>query len=189
MKNHKEVLWLGGTRDDATGEAFDKTGRILGLSYPAGPEIEKLAENITDDIFNFPSPLINSSDFDFSFSGLKTAVLREVESNKKLGSFRVSQISYSLQKAIFKVLIKKTFNAIKKYNAKSLVLGGGVTANQALKRHFQNHIAEKKLNANFFVPPKNLCTDNAAMIAAAGYFNKTVKSWNEISANPELYFD
>jgi N6-L-threonylcarbamoyladenine synthase len=189
MKNHKDILWLGGTRDDAAGEAFDKTGRLLGLAYPAGPQIEKLATGIEKDIYHFPKPLIGSGDFDFSFSGLKTAVLRETQKNEKLNNERISNICYSLQEAIFDVLIKKTFKAAKEYNAKSILLGGGVTANQTLKQRFELEIGNLKLEIPLFIPEKRLCTDNAAMIATAAFFNQAETDWQNISANPELYFD
>ena len=128
MKNHQDIKWLGGTRDDAAGEAFDKTGRLLNLTYPAGPQIEKLAARDEKDLYHFPRPLIDSDDYDFSFSGLKTAVLREVQKHEQLSSDnRISNICYSLQEAVFAVLIKKTLLAAEEFNAKSILLGGGVS--------------------------------------------------------------
>jgi N6-L-threonylcarbamoyladenine synthase len=189
MKNHHEIKWLGGTRDDAAGEAFDKTGRLLNLPYPAGPLIEKLASTATKDIYHFPRPIIGSDDFDFSFSGLKTAVLREVKKIKMPNDNDIKNISFSLQQAIFAVLIKKTFKAVRKYNAKSILLGGGVAANQTLREKFEQEIKNQNIGATLFVPAKNLCTDNAAMIAAAAFFNPDRADWRKISANPELYFD
>lgn len=189
IKNHKITKWLGGTRDDAAGEALDKTGRILGLPYPAGPQIEKLAEKIKTDKYKFPRPLINSKDFDFSFSGLKTAVLRKVQANGQLDNETISNICNSLQEAVFDVLIKKTLAASHKYNVKSILLGGGVAANQTLRDRFKSSIKISKSSIKLFVPPKSLCTDNAAMIAAAGYYNYEPMIWQEISANPEAYFD
>ncbi len=191
IKNHGDIKWLGGTRDDAAGEAFDKAGRLLNLSYPAGPEIEKIAKETNKDFYKFPRPMINSDDFDFSFSGLKTAVLREVEKigNENLKRDNIVNISYSLQEAIFDVLIKKTFKAIKAYNAKSIILGGGVAASRTLTKRFEEFIEKNKFEVNFFVPEKKLCTDNAAMIASAGFYNYNEISWKNLSANPELYFD
>jgi N6-L-threonylcarbamoyladenine synthase len=207
MKGHRNIEWLGGTRDDAAGEAFDKTGRLLGLPYPAGPTIEKLASEVDKDFYHFPRPLIGSGDFDFSFSGLKTAILREVErqrnpeprhivsqheglnKHEKLNETDIKYLCFSLQQAIFDVLIKKTFAAAEKYNAKSIVLGGGVAANQTLRKAFELKIENLKLKIPLFIPEKRLCTDNAAMIAAAGYFNHEATDWKNISANPELYFD
>ena len=189
IKSHKETIWLGGTRDDAAGEAFDKTGRLLNLTYPAGPQIEKLSEKIKDDLYHFPRPLINSGDFDFSFSGLKSAVLREVEKIQKPNDKTTAQICFSLQVAIFDILIKKTFAAALKYDAKSILLGGGVSANQTLRKRFEFEINKLKLNIPLFIPEKSLCTDNAAMIAAAGFFSNEFSNWDKITANPELYFD
>ena len=190
IKNHKDIKWLGGTKDDAAGEAFDKTGRLLNLPYPGGPYIEKMAVGISKDLYNFPRPMMYSKDFDFSFSGLKAAVFREVEKiGKNLNEDNVKNISYSLQEAIFEVLIKKTINAARVYKAKSIVLGGGVAANQTLKKYFENYINENKINAKLYIPPKNFCTDNAAMIATAGFFNNNETTYEKISANPELYFD
>lgn len=192
IKNHGDIKWLGGTRDDACGEAFDKTGRLLGLPYPGGPQIEKMASGVSGDIFNFPRPLIGSNDFDFSFSGLKTAVLREVERQQKdngLNKKTVKNICYSLQLAIFDVLIKKTITATKNFKAKSIVLGGGVAANQTLKKYFENYIKNNNPDIKIFIPPENLCTDNGTMIAAAGFFNYEKTPWEKITANPELYFD
>jgi N6-L-threonylcarbamoyladenine synthase len=189
MKNHRDIKWLGGTRDDAAGEAFDKTGRLLSLAYPAGPQIEQLAKTVEKDIYHFPRPLIDSDDYDFSFSGLKTAVLRETQKDEPLNDERVSNICYSLQEAVFDILIKKTFKAAKQFNVKSVLLGGGVTANKTLRKRFESEIINQKSLIKFFVPDKKLCTDNAAMIAATAVFNSEEADWRKISANPELYFD
>ncbi len=191
IKNHGEIKWLGGTRDDAAGEAFDKAGRLLNLTYPAGPQIEKLAKQTNKDIYNFTRPMLNSGDLDFSFSGLKTAVLREVEKigANNLKEVDVINIAFSLQEAIFDVLIKKTFKALKEAEAKSIILGGGVAASNTLNEKFLKAIEKEKLKVNYFVPERTLCTDNAAMIAAAGFYNKNFVSWKDLSANPELYFD
>jgi N6-L-threonylcarbamoyladenine synthase len=189
MKNHQDIKWLGGTRDDAAGEAFDKTGRLLNLTYPAGAQIEKLAARDEKDLYHFPRPLIDSDDYDFSFSGLKTAVLREVQKDEQLNDKRISNICYSLQEAVFAVLIKKTLLAVDEFGAKSILLGGGVTANQTLRKRFESEVKSQKLEVGFFVPGKKLCTDNAAMIAAAAFFNNEKVEWQKVSANPELYFD
>ncbi|OGH11701.1 MAG: tRNA (adenosine(37)-N6)-threonylcarbamoyltransferase complex transferase subunit TsaD [Candidatus Levybacteria bacterium RIFCSPHIGHO2_01_FULL_36_15b] len=185
IKSHSNIKWLGGTRDDAAGEALDKTGRLLGLSYPAGPKIEDLAKKGTDT-FKFPRPLIESGDYDFSFSGLKTAVLREVEKGAKP---RLENFCYSVQQAIIDVLIKKTLKAAKEFRTKSILLGGGVAANGKLREQLELEIKNLKLEIPLFVPEKRLCTDNAAMIGAAAAFLGKPKSWDKIEANPELYFD
>ncbi len=189
MKNHRSIKWLGGTRDDAAGEAFDKTGRLLGLQYPAGPEIEKLAGRVKRDNYRFPRPVIDSGDFDFSFSGLKTAVLREVQKMKNRDEQTISEICFSLQEAVIDVLVKKTLDAANKYKVKSILLGGGVAANSALRDSFELKLSILGSKTKLFVPDKKLCTDNAAMIAAAGFFNREETDWRNISANPELYFD
>ena len=190
LKEHGRIEWLGGTRDDASGEAFDKTGRLLGLPYPGGPYIEKMAKNSQKDIYKFPRPMIDSNDFDFSFSGLKTAVLRQVEKTKKedLNEETISNLCFSVQRAIFDVLIKKTLKAAEKYKVKSILLGGGVAANQTLGKEFESVISDKKTKIKLFIPGRKLCTDNAAMIAAAGFFNYKEEDWQKITANPELYF-
>ncbi len=182
IKNHKYLTWLGGTRDDAAGEAFDKIGRLLGLPYPGGPSIEKRSLDGDGKKFNFPRPMIDSDDFDFSFSGLKTAVLREVKNNNLNTEF-VNNISASVQKAVVDVLVNKTLKAAKQYDVESIILGGGVAANQKLR----NELKEKSA-VELFIPSKSLCTDNGAMIAAAAFFNYKAASWQNLSANPQLHF-
>ena len=188
MNGHGRIKWLGGTRDDAAGEALDKIGRILGLPYPGGPYIEKAALNGNPKKYNFPKPLIGSDDFDFSFSGLKTAVFREIQTMQPLSHSAICDISASVQKAIIDVLVKKTLKAAREYNAKSILLGGGVAANNKLREQFELEIENLKLKIELFAPPKSLCTDNAAMIAAAAFFNNNTQDWRKVDANPGLYF-
>lgn len=187
MKSHTDITWLGGTRDDAAGEAFDKIGRLLGFPYPAGPIIEEAAAKGDPQQYHFPRPLLSDGSFDFSFSGLKTAVLREVQ-NKKLSFNERNNISRSVQDAIIDVLTKKTLKAAQIYDATSVVLSGGVAANQTLRNAFQN-LLDTTSPMKLFVPPRFLCTDNAAMIGAAGFFRHNISSWHALRANPELYFD
>jgi len=189
VKNHRNIKWLGGTRDDAAGEAFDKIGRLLNLPYPGGPSIEKAAKAGDPKAFKFPRPLIDSHDFDFSFSGLKTAVFREVKAMKQLNNETITDVSASVQEAIVDVLIYKTLKAAQKYNVKSILLGGGVAANQSLREKLKWSMVNDKLSIKFFVPPKSLCTDNAAMIAAAAFYNYNPVDFRKVTANPELYFD
>lgn len=189
MKNHNELKWLGGTLDDAAGELFDKVGRLLNLPYPGGPNIEKVSERGNNSHFTFPRPMISSFDFNFSFSGLKTAVLRQVKAIKELNDEIIADISASVQQAVIDVLVKKTLKAAEKYNVKSILLSGGVSANQKLRDKFQWSIVNNKLSIEFFAPAKNLCTDNAAMITSAAFFNYEPIPWQGITANPELYFD
>lgn len=189
IKNHGDIKWLGGTRDDAAGEAFDKIGRLLGLPYPGGPAIEKAAENITFDKFKFPKPMIESGDFEFSFSGLKTAVTREIQTVEQLNNETINDISASVQQAIVDVVVKKTLNAARKFKVKSILLGGGVAANQKLRNEMKLKIVNCKLRIELFIPEKFLCTDNGAMIAAAAFFNGKPTNFSKVSANPQLYFD
>ncbi|MEK7559145.1 MAG: tRNA (adenosine(37)-N6)-threonylcarbamoyltransferase complex transferase subunit TsaD [Patescibacteria group bacterium] len=188
LKDHNKLKWLGGTRDDAAGEAFDKIGRLLDLPYPGGPSIEKEALKGNPKKFTFPKPMIDSKDFDFSFSGLKAAVFREIKSIKKIDKQIVSDISYAVQEAIIDVLVKKTLKAAEKYKVRSILLGGGVAANNKLKEKFQSSIVNGKSSIKLFVPTKSLCTDNAAMIATAAFYNYKPVAWQNIKADPELYF-
>ena len=187
LKKHGNLTWLGGTRDDAAGEAMDKIGRLLSLPYPGGPEIERRAKQGNDRAFQFPKALLGSGDFDFSFSGVKTAVLREVQKLGEISEQQINDISASLQKAIIDVLLKKTIKAGEMYNVKSILLSGGVAANQKLRNELE--VSCQKLGISLFAPPKHLCTDNAAMIGAAAFFNNHPVSWDKLTANPELYFD
>ncbi|MCD6412422.1 tRNA (adenosine(37)-N6)-threonylcarbamoyltransferase complex transferase subunit TsaD [bacterium] len=176
---------LGETKDDAVGEAFDKVGRMLGFTYPAGKEIEKMAKK-GKAIIDFPSPMINQKNYDFSYAGLKTAVLyylkkhfksKEPENVFLKESFIVpekdkAQICASFQKAAFKVLIEKTLRAAKEFKVKSIVVCGGVAANEFLKKEFKKRAKENLVKAKIFFPEKKFATDNAVMIALAGYFHR-----------------
>lgn len=181
LESHKKIKWIGGTLDDAAGEAFDKIGRLLNLPYPGGPSIEKASERGDVSRFTFPRPMIGSKDFDFSFSGLKAAVMREVKKIKNMDEKIKADIAASVQKSIIEVLARKTLKAAKKYDVKSLLLGGGVASNQKLREYLE-------LEIKLFAPPKSLCTDNAAMIGAYAAFNYKPIPWTKITANPELYF-
>ena len=187
LQSHSKIKLLGGTRDDAAGEAFDKIGRMLGLAYPAGPSIEKLAKEGNQKRFIFPRPLLHDLGYDFSFSGLKSAVFREVQ-KVTLDDQTVKDICFATQDSIVDVLTTKTISAAKIYRSKSILLGGGVAANNKLKETIESEIEKQNMNVKLYVPSKVLCTDNGAMIAAAGfYFNKT-KSIEKIEANPSLYY-
>lgn len=188
FENHGSFKWLGGTRDDAAGEALDKIGRVLNLSYPAGPEIEVRASKISKPSFSFTSPLINSDDFDFSFSGLKAETSRFVQKNK-INEKMKNEICFATQKAIIDVLIKKTIRAAKLYNVKTILLGGGVSANQSLLEQMGLNAKRYLLNAKVFSPEKIYCTDNAAMIGAYALLDYKPVPWQKIETNPGLYFD
>lgn len=187
IESHNNFKWLGGTRDDAAGEAFDKIGRLLNLPYPGGPAIEKASERGDPSRFTFPRPMIGSKDFDFSFSGLKAAVWRETKKIKQFDSKTIADIAACVQKSIIEVLVRKTIKAAKKYNVKSILLGGGVVSNELLRKTLE--VSSQELGVKLFCPKKSLCTDNAAMIGAYALFHPEKISWNKITANPELYFD
>jgi N6-L-threonylcarbamoyladenine synthase len=165
MKNHLEYQRLGATLDDAAGEAFDKVARLLGLTYPGGPAIQKAAQNANPLAYEFPRAWLEDT-WNFSFSGLKTAVLREV---RKLQSAQqalpVPDVSASFQAAVVDVLTSKTMQAAKKFGARAIVVAGGVSANQSLRESFK-----MRATVPLYIPPLMLCTDNAAMVACAGYF-------------------
>lgn len=171
MKNFCEFELLGRTRDDAAGEAFDKVAKLLGLSYPGGPEISKLALQGKRDAINFPRPMLDSKDFDFSFSGLKTAVAVYLKTPTpgspppRLGG-ESADVCASFEQAAIDVLVKKTTKAVIKTKAKSVIVSGGVSANLLLRKEMKN----KLLPLPVFFPPIEFTGDNAAMIAAAGYF-------------------
>ena len=211
MENFKKYKILGETQDDAAGECLDKAARILGLEYPGGPIVEKKAKEFKiancilrraqDDTgrnrsvelkIDLPRPMINSKNYDFSFSGLKTAVLYDFKKrNKKTRKDKnyVRQICFEIQQAIVDVLIKKTIKAAKDFRIKTILLGGGVSANEELrnqiKKAVKNYLPETKL----LIPEKIYCTDNAVMTGINSYFNflegKT-KKWQTLKAKSNL---
>jgi len=187
MKKHRTYKLLGETRDDAAGEAFDKVAKLLGLCYPGGPEISKKAKIGDSSFFDLPSPMINSKDYDFSFSGLKTAVLYEVKKKKKLNKKYINDMAASFQKAAVDVLVAKTIKAAKEYKVKSLMLSGGVAANPLLRKKITEQ-SKKQLSLDLYIPDFVFCTDNAAMIAAAAYYQRNRKDnhYFQIKADANL---
>ncbi|MFA5460134.1 MAG: tRNA (adenosine(37)-N6)-threonylcarbamoyltransferase complex transferase subunit TsaD [Candidatus Paceibacterota bacterium] len=187
IKKFGDYKIIGETRDDAAGECFDKGARILGLDYPGGPAIANQALKYKDQLqaFSLPRPMINSQDYDFSFSGLKTALLyltQEIDFKKKEKQLRPI-LSHELQEAITDVLVKKTIKAALEFKAKSIILTGGVSANQRLREKFKETLEKKKVNnINFLTPLLEYTTDNAIMIALAGFFQylngSEKKSWD-----------
>jgi N6-L-threonylcarbamoyladenine synthase len=164
MTDHLQYKRLGSTLDDAAGEAFDKVGRVLELSYPGGPAVQKAAEEGDARRFNFPRAWLDGT-WNFSFSGLKTAVLRETKAYRSQGrSLPVPDMAASFQAAVVEVLFTKTMDAAREFHAKEILVAGGVSANQALRKAFQS---QEEFKVHF--PAFSLCTDNAAMIGAAGY--------------------
>jgi|TARA_B000000475_G_scaffold154393_1_gene124364 N6-L-threonylcarbamoyladenine synthase len=157
---------LGQSRDDAVGEAFDKVAKLIGLGYPGGPEIERVAQDGDPMAFNFPQPMLHSSDYDFSFSGLKTAVLYAVQDIEEINSQIQADIAASFQHAATEVLIKKITKALEDTGRESIVLAGGVAANKLLRSKIS--LLKSKLNVDVLYPPLSHCTDNAAMIAYLG---------------------
>ena len=157
---------LGATRDDAVGEAFDKIAKLLGLAYPGGPSIEKAAQAGNEKAIAFPRPMAKSSGLDFSYSGLKTAVVLEVERRKPLKASDVADVAASFQAAATDILITRTQRAVKEQNLARVAVVGGVAANQRLREGMK--AAAKKDKFELVFPPLSLCTDNAAMIANAG---------------------
>jgi N6-L-threonylcarbamoyladenine synthase len=183
---------LGETRDDAAGEAFDKTARILGLSYPGGPAIAKLAAMAKSNAtIKLPRPMLHTKDFDFSFSGLKTAVLYDYQKRtKKVQKSQeyIQAMAQEIQRAICDVVVKKTLAAAWQYKAKTIILGGGVAANKALRNQLEKET--KKEDIALFLPEKSLATDNGIMPALAGYFlfqkKEYPKNAESLEANPNL---
>ncbi|HVN14351.1 MAG TPA: tRNA (adenosine(37)-N6)-threonylcarbamoyltransferase complex transferase subunit TsaD [Anaerolineales bacterium] len=165
MTDHLTYRRLGSTLDDAAGEAFDKVARLLGLPYPGGPSVQKAAEEGDPNRFHFPRAWLEGT-WNFSFSGLKTAVLNQVnELKKKSNTLPVEDLAASFQAAVVDVLFNKTMRAAREFNAKEILVAGGVSANRGLRKAFQSQMEFK-----VHIPPLSLCTDNAAMIGAAGYF-------------------
>ncbi len=180
MTGHSEYERLGGTLDDAAGEAFDKVGRLLELPYPGGPHIERAAQQGNPRAFNFPRAMRNDDTLNFSFSGLKTAVMREVTVQPNSGAPRekkvekrsqlrsdvsVADVAASFQAALVDTLVEKAARAAEEYNVTEILMAGGVSANTYLRQQMRSR-TERPVR----YPPLNLCTDNGAMIAAAGYY-------------------
>jgi N6-L-threonylcarbamoyladenine synthase len=165
LTDHLKYERLGGTLDDAAGEAFDKVARLLGLSYPGGPSVQKAAEKGNPLAFRFPRAWLEDS-WDFSFSGLKTAVLREVRRlETTTNPLPVPDLAASFQAAVIDALMTKTMKAVEHYKVKGILIVGGVSANKALRDS-----VNLRATCPVYIPPLNLCTDNAAMIAGAGYY-------------------
>ena len=179
---------IGETRDDAAGECFDKTARILGLEYPGGPAIAREAEKTESrkSEFRLPRPMMHTKDYDFSFSGLKTAVLyhhqaqpKKVQDSKKY----IQEMASEIQQAIIDVLVSKTLKATKEYKTKTVILGGGVAANTELRKQLREKV-------QLIAPTSALSTDNGVMIAVTGYYNwlrkKYTKDYNTVEADPNV---
>ncbi len=190
METLDKWTWVGGTRDDAVGEAFDKVARLLNLPYPGGPQIDKAANNVSEeewtankDRLKLPRPLIHDAGLDMSFSGIKAAVARMVtevgDADEKTKGF----IAREFSEAIIEVLVKKTLQAIERYQPKSIVLAGGVAANIKLRERLKDEV--EKSGVKFFVPELKYCGDNAAMVGAAAVMRPDV-STVDLKPDPSL---
>lgn len=167
--DYGEYQVLGRTRDDAAGEAFDKVARVLGLGYPGGPRIDAAAREGNPEAVEFPRAVLKDSSFDFSFSGLKTAVLNHVNRLRQRGEeVKVADVAASFQAAVVDVLVDRTITVAKKCGVERVAVCGGVAANSALRRRFAAECEREGLEV--LCPPPVLCTDNAAMIASVGYY-------------------
>ena len=181
---------IGETRDDAAGEAYDKVGRVLGMTYPSGKEIDELAHT-GKDTFNFPRAMIKDDNYDFSFSGLKSAFINTVHHADQLGeTLDRADLATSFQQSVVDVLAEKTLRACHEYDIKQLILAGGVAANKGLRARLEADM-EKMPIVEFVKAPIKLCGDNAAMIGAAGYveFLKGQRAGLDLNADPSLEFD
>ncbi len=171
---------LGRTRDDAAGEAFDKIARSLNLGYPGGPIIDEISKKGNKKAVDFPRAYLEEDSYDFSFSGLKSAVLNHINNNKQKGiEISIPDLAASFQEAIVEVLVDKTMKAANVYNFDKIVLAGGVASNSRLRELFYEKLGNKKL----FFPDKILCTDNAAMIGSSAYYKFINKEFSDYKLN------
>lgn len=169
FEGHGQYKVLGQTRDDAAGEALDKVARTLGLGYPGGPQIQRVALEGNPHAFEFPRAMLEPGSLDFSFSGMKSAVLNTLNSARMKGeSLSTPDLAASFQEAVVDVLVRKALLALEKTKAKTLVLAGGVAANTLLRERLTRETTLRGIRFNY--PPPILCTDNGAMIATAGYY-------------------
>ena len=187
MKGYGEFDIIGRTRDDAAGEAFDKVARAIGLGYPGGPKIDKVAREGSPDAIVFPRAHVEEAPYDFSFSGVKSAVLNYINGCKmKGGSYSQADVAASFQKAVTDVLVDKAMRAVEEYDVDKLAIAGGVASNSALREAMQ--AACKKRGVRLYYPSPVYCTDNAAMIGVAAYYeyqNGTRHGW-DLNAVPNL---
>lgn len=182
VDDYKNYHILGKTRDDAAGEAFDKVARAIGLGYPGGPKIQKAAEEGNKDAIHFPRPCLDEEGYDFSFSGLKSAVLNYLNQEKMMGhEINDKDVAASFQQAVVEVLTEKTIKAALDQKVKRVAVAGGVSANKALRESLES--ACKKHGLAFSCPEFILCTDNAAMIACAGYYEYEKGEQSDLSLN------
>lgn len=187
VEDYTEFKILGRTRDDAAGEAFDKIARVIGLGYPGGPKVDKLAKEGNPEAVKFPRVRIDKDSLDFSFSGVKTAVINYLHKQEQSGiEVNKADIAASFQAAVTDVLVEHTIEAAEKYNINTIAIAGGVAANSELREKMTREAGKKNISVLF--PPPVLCTDNAAMIACAGYYSylKGITAEQDLNAVPYL---
>ena len=187
VKDYGEYEIIGRTRDDAAGEAFDKVARAIGLGYPGGPKIDKLSKEGNPDAIRFPRAKVDDNEYDFSFSGLKSAVLNYLNGCQMKGEpVCEADVAASFQKAVIDVLVEHGIHAVKKYGYNKFAIAGGVASNSSLRQAFETECAKR--NIEFYHPSPIFCTDNAAMIGVAGYYEyiKGVHSGLDLNAVPNL---
>lgn len=180
VEDYGKYRVLGRTRDDAAGEAFDKIARSLQLGYPGGPLIDKIAKTGNKEAIDFPRAYLEEDSFDFSFSGLKSAVLNHINNSKQKGiELNIPDIAASFQEAVVEVLVNKTLKASEQYDLDKIVLAGGVASNNRLRELFNLKLNNKKI----YYPDKILCTDNAAMIGSSAYYKYLNKDFSDFKLN------
>src|SRR3989304_3879542 len=182
VNGYTDFKLLGKTRDDAAGEAFDKAAKFLSLSYPGGVEIDRISKEGNSSAITFPRPFITSSSFDFSFSGIKTALVYYLKKNPNLIEEHLKDICASYQEAIVETLVEKTVNAALSNGVKSVVIAGGVACNTRLRELGRKRFEEEGIS--LFIPSPKYCTDNAAMIGALGFFKLNEGESSELTLNP-----
>lgn len=192
MKDWLSYELLGATRDDAVGEAFDKVARMMDLPYPGGPQISKLAERDREtqreNPFILPRPMLESNDYDFSFSGIKTSVLYKIKEKGTLTDIEKEQMAREFEDAVSEVLWKKASRALDESGAKMLIIGGGVAANKHIQRLFTDMIARDHPEVTLHIPSRDLTTDNALMIGLAGFYRARRKEFKkDVTANGNLH--
>ena len=190
VRDYGEYEIIGRTRDDAAGEAFDKVARAIGLGYPGGPKIDKLSREGNPDAIPFPRAKIAENDYDFSFSGLKSAVLNYLNGCQMKGEpINQADVAASFQKSVIDVLVEHSLHAVKAYGCDKFAIAGGVASNSSLRAAFANECEKRKIS--FFHPSPIYCTDNGAMIGAAAYYEymKGVRHGYDLNAVPNLKLD
>lgn len=191
LKTAGEFEIIGDTRDDAAGEAFDKVGRVLNLTYPAGKKIDDLSKQ-GQDTFNFPRAMLHEPNYDFSFSGLKSAFINTVHNAEQRGkTLSKVDLAASFQASVIDVIVQKTMRAAQAYPVRQLVVAGGVAANSGLRAAFQQAVATETPDMDVIFPPLRLCSDNGAMIGAAAHvlWAKGAHADGRLNADPGLSFD